>query len=66
MNFNFKLPYTFISLVFLKNGLSKRYHPLKIYLSFKIALSHIDWFKFYIHLRCLNVCHFGMIKDMGL
>jgi hypothetical protein len=28
--------------------------------------SYVDWFKFCIHLRSLNVRHFGMIEATGL
>jgi hypothetical protein len=35
--------------------------------AFRISWSHVDWCKFYIHLRSLNVCHLGiMVEAMGL
>jgi hypothetical protein len=34
-------------------------------LEYKISWSYIDWHKFYIHLKSLNVRHFGMVADMA-
>jgi hypothetical protein len=31
-----------------------------------MSWSHVDWCKFCIHVRSLNVRHFGMIKNYGV
>jgi hypothetical protein len=33
---------------------------------FNLSYSHADWYKFRIHLRCLNVLHFRMVQATGL
>jgi hypothetical protein len=57
----------FVFFVFDKNGLIKRscssFEDLSVY---KISWSHVGWCKFCIHLRSLNVHHFGMVKGTGL
>jgi hypothetical protein len=40
-------------------------HPLQTP-EYKMLWYHVDWCKFFIHLRSLNVCHFGMVYDTGL
>jgi hypothetical protein len=32
----------------------------------KISRSHIDWWKFFIHLRNLNISYFGMAETTEL
>jgi hypothetical protein len=34
--------------------------------AYKMSLSHVDWCKFCIHLRSLNVRHFRMFQATGL
>jgi hypothetical protein len=61
MTLNFKLLSKFAFVVFHKNCL------------FKSCLSNkdvhectISWYKFFIHLKILNVCHFRFVKAVGL
>jgi hypothetical protein len=49
-----------------KNGLIKRCPSFEYLSVFKISWSHVDWCKFCIHLRSLNVSHFGMVEGTGL
>jgi hypothetical protein len=66
MNFNIQLTAMFVFFVFDKNGIIKScssYEDLSVY---KISWSHVDWFKFCIHLRRLNVRHFRMAEGTGL
>jgi hypothetical protein len=66
MNFNIQLATMFVIFVFDKNCLTKicsSFEDLSVY---KISCSHVDWCKFCIHLRSLNVRHFGMVEDTGL
>jgi hypothetical protein len=49
-----------------KNGLLKicsSFEDLSVY---KISWPHVNWCKFFIHLRSLNVQHFGMVEGTGL
>jgi hypothetical protein len=56
----------FVFYVFDKNGLIKSCSSFEDLLVYKISWSHVDWCKFCIHLRRLNVRHFGMIEGTGL
>jgi hypothetical protein len=66
MNFNFQLPSMYELLVYHKNGLNKSCSPFEDLSACKTLWSHIQWCKFCIHLRSLNVCHFGMVESTGL
>jgi hypothetical protein len=66
MNFNIQLDAMFVFFVFDKNGLIKSclsFEDLSVY---KNSCYHVDWCKFCIHLRSLNVRHFGMVEGTGL
>jgi hypothetical protein len=66
MNFNIQTAAMFVFFVFDKNGLIKSCLSF-VYLSvYKISWSHVDWCKFCIHLRSLNVRHFRMVEGTGL
>jgi hypothetical protein len=65
MNFNIQLSAMFVFLVFDKNGLIKGCSSFEDLSVFKISCSHVDWCKFYIHLRSFNVRHFGMVESTG-
>jgi hypothetical protein len=66
MNFNFRLPSTFIFFTFHENGLHKCCSSFEDVSVYNISWSFVDWFKFYIHLRSLNVNQFGMVEAVGL
>jgi hypothetical protein len=66
MDFNIQTAAMFVFFVFDKNGLIKSCSSFKDLSVHKISWSHVDWCKFCIHLRSLNVRHFGMVEGMGL
>jgi hypothetical protein len=66
MNFNIQLAAMFVFFVFDKNCLIKSCSSFEDLSVYKIACSHVDWCKFCIHLRSLNVRHFGMVEGTGL
>jgi hypothetical protein len=66
MSFNIQLTAMFVFFVFDKNGLIKSCSSFEDQSVYKISWSHVDWCKFYIHLRSLNVRHFGMVGGTGL
>jgi hypothetical protein len=66
MNFNFKTTAMFVFFVFDKNGLIKSCSSFDDLSVYKISWSHVDWWKFCIHLRSLNVRHFRMVEGTGL
>jgi hypothetical protein len=66
MNFNIQTAAMFVFFVFNKNGLIKSCSSFDDLSVYKISRSHVDWCKFFIHLRSLNVRHFGMVEGMGL
>jgi hypothetical protein len=66
MNFNIQMAAIFVFFVFDKNGLIKSYVSFEDLSVYKISWSHIDWCKFCIHLRSLNVRHFGMVEGTEL
>jgi hypothetical protein len=55
----------FVFLAFSKSGLIELVNPLNMS-AYKIAWPHGDWCKFYVHLRSLNVSHFGMVEAKRL
>jgi hypothetical protein len=66
MNFNIQTAAMFVLLCFWKNCLiisCSSFEDLSVY---KISCSHVDWCKFYIHFRSLNVRHFVMVEGTGL
>jgi hypothetical protein len=66
MNFNIQMAAMFVFFVFDKNGLIKSYSSFEDLSVYKILWSHVEWCKFCIHLRSLNVRHFGMVEGLGL
>jgi hypothetical protein len=66
MNFKIQLAAMFVFFVFDKNSLIKSCSSFEDLSENKILCSHVDWCKFCIHLRSLNVRHFGMVEDTGL
>jgi hypothetical protein len=65
-NFNIQTAAMFVLFVFDKNGFIKSCSSFEDLSVYKISWSHVDWCKFCIHLRNLNVRHFGMVGDTGL
>jgi hypothetical protein len=65
MNFNIQKA-AMLFFVFDKNGLIKSCSSFEYLSVYEISWSHVDWCKFCIHLRSLNVRHCGMVEDMGL
>jgi hypothetical protein len=54
----------FVFFIFDKNGPIKSCSPFEDLSVYKISRSHVDLCKFCIHLRSLNVFHFGMkVRD---
>jgi hypothetical protein len=66
MNFNIQTAAMFVFCVFDKNSLIKSCSSFDDLSVYKISWSRVDWCKFCIHLRSLNVRHFGMVKGAGL
>jgi hypothetical protein len=66
MNFNIQTAVMFVLFVFEKNCLIKSFSSFEDLSVHKISWSHVDWCKFCIHRRSLNVRHFGMLEDTGL
>jgi hypothetical protein len=66
MNFNIQLAPCSYFLFLTKMVSLKVVHPLKIYQYTKPSCSHVDWCKFCIHLRSLNVRHSGTVEGTGL
>jgi hypothetical protein len=62
MTFNIQPLSTFVLLVFHENGIIRSFHPLKIYQNTKFMVPR----NFFVHLRSLNVRHFGMVEATGL
>jgi hypothetical protein len=56
----------FVFFVFDKNCLIKSCSSFEDASVNKISWSHVDWCKFCIHLRSLNVRHFGMLEGTVL
>jgi hypothetical protein len=66
MNFNIETAAMFVFFVFDKNGLNKSCSSFEDLSVYNISWSHVDWCKFCIHLRSLNIRHFGMVEGTGL
>jgi hypothetical protein len=66
MNFNIQTAAMFVFFVFDKNGPIKSCSSFKDLSVNKISWSHVDWCKFCIHLRSLNVRHFVMVEGTEL
>jgi hypothetical protein len=66
MSFNIQLAAMLVFFVFDKIGLIKSCSSFEDLSVYKMSWSHVDWCKFYIHLRSLNVRHFGMVEGTGL
>jgi hypothetical protein len=66
MNFNIQTAAMFVFFVFDKNGLIKSCSSFEDLLVYKISWSHVEWWKFCIHLNSLNVRHFGMVEGTEL
>jgi hypothetical protein len=62
MNFNIQTAAMFVFFVFDKNGLIKSYSSFEDLSVYKVSWSHVDWCKFCIHFRSLNVRHFVMVE----
>jgi hypothetical protein len=60
MNFNFQQPSTFVFMVLHRNVLIKSYSSFAVLSAYKIPRYHVDCCKFCIHVKTLNVCHFGI------
>jgi hypothetical protein len=56
----------FVFFVFDKNDLIKSCSSFEDLSGNKILWSHVEWCKFCIHLRSLNVRHFGMLARYGI
>jgi hypothetical protein len=66
MNYNIQTAARFVFFIFNKNGLIKSCSSFEDVSVYKLSWSHVDWCKFCIHLRSLNVRHFVMVEDTGL
>jgi hypothetical protein len=66
MNFNIKTAAMCVFFVFDKNGLIKSCSSFEDLSVYKIFWSHVDWCKFCINLRSVNVRHFGMVESTEL
>jgi hypothetical protein len=58
MNFNIQTAAMFVSFAFDKKCLIKSCSSFEYLSVYRISWSHVDWCKFCIHLRSLNVRHF--------
>jgi hypothetical protein len=66
MNFKIQTAAMFVFFVFDKNGSTRSCSSFEDLSVYKISWSHVDWCKFCIHLRSLNVGHFWMVEGTGL
>jgi hypothetical protein len=66
MNFRIQPPAKFIFLVSRKSGLTKSCLSSEDLLTHKVSCFYVEWWTLCIHLRSLNVCHFGMVEATGL
>jgi hypothetical protein len=66
-NASFKIqpPAMFVSLDLRKSGLIKSCSPSENLSKYKTSLHYFDWWQFLIHLRSLDVSHFGVVEAMG-
>jgi hypothetical protein len=65
-NLTYQPPAMFIFFVFRKNGLMKSCSSSEDLSEYEILWPYVEWWKSCIHLRCLNVRHFGMIAATEL
>jgi hypothetical protein len=65
-NFNIQTAAMFAFFIFDKDVFIKSCSSFEDLSVYKISWSHVDWCKFCIHLRSLNVHHFGMAEGTGL
>jgi hypothetical protein len=56
----------FVFFVYCKSGLSKVAHPLKLYQNTKFRGPTLTGANFCIHLKSLNIHHFGMVAALTL
>jgi hypothetical protein len=66
MNFNIQTAAMFVFSVSDKNGLIKSCPSFEDLSVYKISWSYVDWCKFCVHLRSLNVRHLGMVEGTEL
>jgi hypothetical protein len=66
MNFNNQTAAMLVFFVFDKNCLVESCSTVEDLSVRNISWSHVDWSKFCIHLKSLNVRHFGMVEGTGL
>jgi hypothetical protein len=66
MNCNIQTAAMFVFFVFDKNGPIKSCSSVEDLSVYKISWPHVDWCKFCIHLRSLNVRYFVMVEGTGL
>jgi hypothetical protein len=66
MNLNIQTSAMFVFFIFYKNGLIKSGSSFEDISVYKISWSLVNWCKFCIHLRSLNVRHFGMVEGTVL
>jgi hypothetical protein len=66
MNFNIQTAAMFVFFVFDKNDVIKSCSSSEVLSVYKVSCSRVDWYKFFIHLRSLNVRHFVMVEGTGL
>jgi hypothetical protein len=59
-------PAMFVFFVSRKNGLIKSCSYSEDLPEYTLAWSHVDWCKLSIHLKSLNVRHFGMVAATAL
>jgi hypothetical protein len=65
-SFNVCLPSTFTFLVLHKGGLNRSVLSFEDLLAYTSSWFHVGCYKFFIHLRSLNVCHFRMAEATAL
>jgi hypothetical protein len=65
-SFNVCLPSTFTFLVLHKGALNRSVLSFEDLLAYTSSWFHVGCYKFFIHLRSLNVCHFGMAEATAL
>jgi hypothetical protein len=66
MNFNIQLAAMFVFFVSDKNDLTKSCLSIEDLSENKISCFHVGWCKSCIHLRSLNIRHFGMVEGTAL
>jgi hypothetical protein len=66
MNFNIQTAVMFVFFVSDKNDFIKSCSSFEDVSVYKISWNHVEWCKFCIHLRSLNVRHLGILEGTGL